>query len=288
MNAIASSSMVACILAAAAVDPARAQVPVAAPPSAQRTSVLVLGMFHFRDAGLDEYKPRFSIDVMAEERQREIEDLLQRLATFRPTIIAVEWREERQAVLDSTYDAFRGGERPAAANEREQIGFRLAQRLGHERVRAIDAAARWYDSAMNGDTLTARALRFGQTSLAPRAMAWDRWYELRSQHQDSIKTTMPLRDYLLQLNSEESMQDILGQYLYGSIEVGGRGDYSGADTRSAWYNRNLRIFSNLLRLQSGREERILVVIGAGHAPLLRHFIANAPEMRLVQPAEYLR
>jgi len=288
MNAIASSSIVACLLTIGAMDLAQAQVATQRPASADRTSVLVLGTFHFRDAGLDDYKPRFSIDVLSEQRQREIDDLLQRLARFQPTIIAVEWREERQAALDSAYDAFRSGSRPATANERDQIGFRLAQRLGHDRVRAIDAAARWYDLAMNSDTLAARAQRFGQTGLMPRAMAWDRWYEVRSEYQDSIKTTMPLRDYLLQLNSEASMQEILGQYLNGSVEVGGHGDYSGADMRSAWYNRNLRIFTNLLRLQSEGEERILVVIGAGHAPLLRHFIANAPEMRLVEAATFLR
>jgi hypothetical protein len=225
---------------------------------------------------------------MSAERQREIEDLLERLARYQPTMIAVEWREERQTGLDSAYEAFRSGARAATANEREQLGFRLAQRLGHERLFAVDAAARWYDLAMNSDTLEARARRFGQTALGPRSLAWDRWYELRSEHEDSIKTTMPLRDYLLMLNTEESMREMLGQYLYGSIEVGGRGDYSGADTRSAWYNRNLRIFSNLLRLQSGREERILVIIGAGHAPLIRHFIANAPEMKLVDPAAFLR
>jgi hypothetical protein len=288
MRALALHIITICLLLGAATEPATAQDAQRAPASAGRTAVMVLGTFHFQDAGLDEYKPRFAVDVLSEARQREVADLLDRLERFRPTIIAVEWREERQAALDSAYAAFRSRERPASANETQQLGFRLAERLGHTQVRAIDAAARWYDLAMNSDTLAARAQRFDQTQLLQRAPEWDRWYQRQSQLEDSIKTTMTLREYLLQLNTDASMRRLMSQYLTGTVEVGGRGDYSGADMRSAWYNRNLRIFTNLLRMQTEREERILVIVGAGHAPLLRHFIGNAPELRLVLPEDYLR
>jgi hypothetical protein len=282
----------ACLIALALVQaatPALAAQGTPAPPaSAGRTQVLVLGMFHFQDAGLDEYKPKFRVDMLSAERQREMAELLDRLARFQPTKIALEFLEERQAQLDSLYAATRAGQRTLSSGELDQLGFRLAQRLGHERVYAVDAAARWYDLAMNGDTLIARAQRFGQAALLQRAPAWDGYYTAQTTVEDSLKTTMTLGAYLLHLNSQASLRRLLSQYLAGSVEVGGRGDYSGADMRSAWYNRNLRIFSNLLRLQSEREERILVIIGAGHAPLLRHFIENAPELRLVLPQDVLR
>jgi len=261
---------------------------VARPASSGRTQILVLGTFHFQDAGLDEYKPRFRVDVMSAERQREVAELITRLSAFRPTRIAVEWREERQAGLDSAYHAFRSGSRALRANEIDQIGFRLAAQLGHERLYAIDAAARWYDLAMNSDTLIARARRFGQNDLLIRGLAWDAYYNQVYAREDSIKTTLTLRDYLLRINSVEALRESHGAYLNGTVEVGGRGDYSGADMRTAWYNRNLRMFSNLLRLQSGDEERIVLIVGAGHAPLLRHFIENAPELRLVLPETVLR
>jgi hypothetical protein len=268
--------------------PVAAQPLPVPPASAGRTQILVLGTFHFQDAGLDEYKPKFSVNMLSAERQREIADLLQRLGTFRPTKIAVEWREERQAALDSSYTAFLGGQRQLGANEIHQLGFRLGQMLGHTTLYAVDAAARWYDLAMNTDTLASRAKRFGQSSLIARTPQWDGYYQQVYSREDSIKTTMRLGEYLLHLNSAAVLARSHGAYLVGSVEVGGHGDYSGADMRSAWYNRNLRIFTNLLRLQSEREERVLLIIGAGHAPLLRHFIESAPELRLVLPDAYLR
>lgn len=68
----------------------------------------------------------------------------------------------------------------------------------------------------------------------------------------------------------------------------GAGDYVGADMRSAWYNRNLRIFSNIICLPSQPDERILVIIGGGHVPILQHLIENSPEYKLLSVDDYLR
>jgi len=54
-----------------------------------------------------------------------------------------------------------------------------------------------------------------------------------------------------------------------------------------WYQRNLYIFSNLVRLVDSPEERVLLLIGAGHAKLLRDYIAGSPNLRLVDAGEYL-
>lgn len=61
------------------------------------------------------------------------------------------------------------------------------------------------------------------------------------------------------------------------FEVGGGADYTGADWPIAWYNRNLRIFCNLLRLRTASSDRILLIVGAGHLPLLLQMAQSAPE-----------
>lgn len=50
-----------------------------------RAQLLVLGTFHFKDAGLDGYKPKLDVDILSAERQQEIADVLDRLAAFAPT-----------------------------------------------------------------------------------------------------------------------------------------------------------------------------------------------------------
>jgi pheromone shutdown protein TraB len=64
-------------------------------------------------------------------------------------------------------------------------------------------------------------------------------------------------------------------------------EYPGVDAKTAWYNRNLRIFANLQRITDRTDERILVIIGAGHVPILRHTVQASPEYALVEVADVL-
>jgi hypothetical protein len=109
---------------------------------APRAQVLLLGTFHFRDANVDAYEPKHAVNIMSAIRQREVEDLVDRLARFAPTKVAVEARAERQPQLDSLYREYRAGKWELAENEIYQIGFRLAKRMGHARVYAVDAPPR--------------------------------------------------------------------------------------------------------------------------------------------------
>src|SRR3546814_1414191 len=77
-------------------------------------------------------------DVTTPAHQREIETLVDALARFRPTRIAIEWPSSDQAGLDKRYAAYRAGTLPVSANERDQIALRLAAKLGLDRVDAVD------------------------------------------------------------------------------------------------------------------------------------------------------
>jgi hypothetical protein len=273
-------------LAIAGVPYASAQAGRSAPApwdeGAPRAQVLVLGTFHFADAGRDGYKPRFDIDVRSPERQREVEDLVERLAAFRPTKVAVERRPERQAELDSLYRAYLAGAYELGANEIYQVGFRLARRLGHTQVWAVDAPR-------PASNMTAAEYEAEVARRPPVDTTWDVRYTALYQHEDSLKVTMPLREYLLHMNTPERLMQGHGHYLVGSFTSSeGPGDYFGVDRAAGWWARNLRIFRNLQRITASPDERVLVVIGAGHAPLVRHAIEASPEHELVEPELYLR
>jgi hypothetical protein len=79
-----------------------------------------------------------------------------------------------------------------------------------------------------------------------------------------------------------------GHYLVGDLLNGPPGEYLGADGfASAWYNRNLRMYSNVVRSVRGADERLLVVVGAGHVPILRELMLSTPVVRLVEVADVL-
>ncbi|MBP8116068.1 MAG: hypothetical protein KAY50_11985, partial [Chitinophagaceae bacterium] len=80
---------------------------------------------------------------------------------------------------------------------------------------------------------------------------------------------LPLRTTLAYQNNPERLRLGLGHYLIADFKVGANGYFPGADGSTYWWNRNLRIFSNILRLAAqSKEERIFVMIGAGHLPIL--------------------
>ncbi|HEX2204091.1 MAG TPA: DUF5694 domain-containing protein [Longimicrobium sp.] len=270
--------------------PARAQDDGGAPLrevlGGPRAKVMLLGVFHFQDAGLDSYKPRFPFDVLAPGRQREVEEVVERVARFQPTRVAVEQPASQQPRLDSLYAEYAAGRWTPRSNEIYQIGFRLAKRLGHAGVHAADARRRWY-ADLTDSLIQARARELGQARLLDGGTRWDTLYTRLYEHDDSLKTVRTLRETFLYINSPARVRAGHGAYLTGSFGLGAGDDYLGADMRTAWYNRNLRIFENLRRLVRSPEERIVLVVGAGHLPILRHLVESSPELELVEVSEYL-
>lgn len=263
------------------------QSPMEAFRNAPRAQVLVLGSFHFQDAGRDNYKPQFPFDIRTPQRQHELDEVLTKLAAWGPTRIAIERDVEVQARVDSLYAIYPGNGMDTLRNEIYQVGFKLAKRLHHAGVFGVDADARFLDTAMTEAEWKRRkdALKPGPMS----ATDWDAKYTALYRMEDSLKTVRTLRETLLEMNSPERLALGHGHYLVGPLLDGPLGDYFGADGFvSAWHNRNIRIYSNVARLIRSPEERVLLLIGAGHAPIIRAQFASVPFVRLVDVAEVLR
>jgi hypothetical protein len=255
-----------------------------------RARVLLLGTFHFDDPGLDDYRPQFPWNPLTPEHQREIARVVERLGRFRPTRVALEWPWSEQATLDSLYDAYRAGRLDLGPNERQQLGFRLAHLLGHERVYAVDAPARSYFPDMTQeqyDARVARLLEGAHPAVLAAQQALEQSYETLHRAEDSLKTVLPLDQYLVRENEPARLLANHGQYLIGGFRLGKDDDYLGPDMRTRWYNRNLRIFNNLQRITASPDERILVIIGSGHVPIIRHALEASPEFDLVEVRDVL-
>ena len=246
--------------------------------------VLFLGMFHFQDAGLDAYKPKHEFNVMAPERQQEIAELVERIATrFAPTKIGIEVKADQIDTINQRYRDYLAGTYELKANEIYQIAFRLAKRLDHAQLHAIDVLGRRYE----GVDVEAAAKELGQQALLEPE--WWKTYTKLYEHDDVLKSRLPLRDFLRYINSPERVQAGHGVYLTGTFHVGRGANYTGADSLTGWwYNRNLRIFENVLRLVESPRERVFVLIGAGHLPVLLHAAESSPEVEVVSAEEVLR
>ena len=91
---------------------------------------------------------------------------------------------------------------------------------------------------------------------------------------------MHLLDYFKVMNSRENHLANYGLYLTGSM---GTSNGQKADHLSMWwYNRNLRIFSEIVAMAEGPEDRILVIFGNGHAAVLRQLLEASPQFEFVE------
>jgi hypothetical protein len=273
----------ACLLGA--TRGASAQGSAAAAPDffdarAPRAQLLLLGTFHFDNPGRDAYKPKYDADMLSPARQREVEEIVAGLAGFRPTRIAVEWDRQRQDRLDSLYREYRAGRLKPRAGEVFQLGFRLAARLGHDRVYAVDVERHQLlmDAAMPYER---------DFDVADSVDAWRPRYQRFYAWEDSTKTTQSLREHLRYINDPVTIRRGHGGYFVRYFKAGADTSYVGPDFIAGWFDRNLRIFRNLQRLTSGPAERILVVYGSGHLGTLRHFAESSPEYELVEAKSYL-
>lgn len=121
----------------------------------------------------------------------------------------------------------------------------------------------------------------GITELGER---YERYYDWK----DSLYVDMSLDEYLVFLNSPLNLQLSHGAYVSGEIAIHNERVYPRADHVSGWwYDRNLRIFANVVSLVEAPSERILLVIGVGHVPILRHAALASPEIELIEVRDVL-
>lgn len=255
--------------------------------SIAKTKVLLVGIFHFDDKGLDDYKSQHKIDIHSKERQLELEEIVQNLQKFKPTKIGLEFGVDRQNVMDSLYNLYLTNQFKLPANEIYQLGFRMAKHNKLHSVHGIDARGKSYKSMreLSEKAYQTKANEYIQLGLKtkPNTHIWDEDYKQLYAYEDSIKTQLPLKDFLLYINSEERVRIGHGHYLVDSFKfgIGKDDDYFGADAKTNWFNRNLRILQNIYRIIDSAEDRVVVIIGSGHLPILQHLIEASPELELV-------
>lgn len=231
--------------------------------------IAIAGTFHFPD--------RF--DIFSEKTQGEIEVFVGEMAKWQPDAVAIELPAREQEKLDTFYRDFFAGDTAAlrpygklmtfgheseltTLNEAVQVGFRLAKKLGHTRVYGID------EDMELSDELAAAA---GEAAEKPFAALIQ---YLENAYERSDKTVSAL--YRIHNDPQYLALD---HAMYLSMNAVNKGDYEGARLTAQWYERNLKIFSNLQYLCADKA-RVLVLIGSSHAAILKELVRGCPGMEL--------
>ena len=239
--------------------------------------VLVIGSYHMSNPGLDAVNVTAD-DVLAPKRQREIEQLAERIAAFRPTKVAVEIPYGRDSASNGFYRRYVQGTYALDHTEMQQVGFRVAKAVGLPRVYGVD-----YDLDVNVASVMVWAISHGQTELpmAVQALSARLLADV-----DSLIKHATVGEIIATLNSARA--DSAQRIYLAALRVGADTSYVGANMTARWYERNLKIASNVLRLIESPADRVLVIIGAAHGPILREILSGVPGVRVVPPEDALR
>lgn len=274
----------ALVALAALLLPTAALAQAAAPERGpEPVQVMVLGTYHMSNPGQDLHNARID-PVTTPEKQAELVAVAEGLARFRPTAVAVERiAPDQSTLLDPRYPAFTPADLLTNPDERVQVGYRLAHRLGLERVYAIDEqdregqpsyfpfedVQRWAETHGGGERLGAM---HGEIA----AMLSD------LERRQATETASQL---LAGINAPERIR--WDQGFYARLMTFGAGDdQPGAVLNARWYARNAQIFARLLQV-ARPGDRIVVVYGSGHNYWLRQMVQTMPGFVLVEPSEYL-
>jgi hypothetical protein len=239
--------------------------------------VLVIGSYHMSNPGLDALSISAD-DVLAPKRQREIETLAAKLAAYRPTKVAVEIPFGRDSTSNALYRRYITGSLALDHTEMQQLGFRVAKSAGLPRVYGVD-----YDLDVNLAPVMVWALTHGQPELPLAAQSLSGTLLAEA---DSMRKHATVGEIITALNSARA-DSAHGIYL-AALRIGADTSYPGASVAARWYERNLRITSNILRVIDSPADRVLVIIGAAHAPILRELLGGVPGVRVASTADVLR
>jgi hypothetical protein len=250
----------------------------------KQTEVLLLGVFHFEYYNADSHKTDSinQIDILASARQKEILKIVNAISKFKPTIICLE--SSYDSLLNNKYSDYLSGKYTLSKDEIDQLGYRIAEKSGIKKVFGVDAKSWFRDNLKKDNTLE----HFWDEQYYLDTLEMNHWsgkYTNWLKYLDSISTKLSLKEYLKLLNQPKVLDYTLGQYL---VEMK-TSNHNGPDFVTLdWYNRNLRIFNNILKTNPTETDRILVIFGSGHIPVLKHYFQSSPQFKVISINKYLK
>lgn len=206
--------------------------------------IILVGSFHF------ELYP----DVI-QEKEDDVLELVDYLAKFQPIKILLEWEQSQNKQLNERFQSI---EDDFQINEMEQIGFRLAKKLNHEEVFAIN----WEGHLTQEDMTCLFEAINNEYPVIQNILTTYR--ELVT----NIELNTKLMYSFQKLNEKRLVDELERLYLsFATVEI--NKDSIGMNVLKKWMERELTIFKNILQVESKTNDRMLLLIGGDHLWMLR-------------------
>ncbi len=243
----------------------------------RKPTIALLGTFHF--AGSTDVMSLNPDDLDSPKRQKEIVALVQALSDYKPTKVILEYPYDAKGI-DSTYQLHLSGSHTLTKNERQQIGFRLAAKMGHTNVYPAD-----YRLDLPFDSLMIFLNKTNQTKLFENLMS-DMKVQVMDVWQNAYNK-LTLKEFFVFLNSNK--YDALNRNVYLEYinKMGTKDNYEGSKVVAKWWERNFKIMYHIDSIMEPGD-RVLVLFGQGHTAILKDFYKNRSDIIYADILQYLK
>ena len=245
-----------------------------------RPKVVVVGTYHMGPTG-DFVKNVNGEDILHPNKQKEINELIDRLKTFKPTKVAVEIEKKENDALNTDYQGYLNSSFTLSINEVHQIAFRLAKAMNHKEIFAID----WMENIGQrhfGDVMEWAEIQ--QPDI--HRLLMEDYLPLVQPNFFTTNEDTSILDKFKELNDPKYVKVTHEFYMHVARLADG-GNYVGIDWLRWWYQRNLITYSNLTKLVEDKNDRIFLLIGSSHVYLVNQFLRESNMFDVENANDYL-
>jgi len=253
--------------------------------SQEKINVLLIGTYHFNNPGFDavKVKERNILDQKSQAELEQLTDLIQK--KINPDKVFVENEFQKRDILNGQYQKYLKNEkfynpdtlkkafwkRFYSENEMFQFGFRLAKKAKNKAIYSMDDRLEFrYDLVMK------RVKEDEKLNQKFQALLSD-----SGKKTNECMSQQTLSEVLLCYNSEEQIKSNKGFYI-NFINAIDPADKFGVNLVTDWYKRNLTMYAYFQNQISDTDKNVVILVGAGHASMIKDFILNDARFNLIE------
>jgi len=250
----------------------------AAKPIPEKVKVLNFATFHM---GFTSDATSVKFDEHNKENQRKVHEIAKMIAEFKPTVILVEWTPWFNKELQTAYNNYLKNPKMSFKNpsEVELLAYEVGRLSGTKRIYGIDHKMEYNYKIGSEIENKVDAVWYDKIYKNPYA-----YFPEMNLNEDK----MNLRDKLIWNNTDAFLDFAILLNAEMLTHAGTEEGFEGADEAAKYYQRNLRMYSNLNRIQLDKNDRVFILSGASHAAFFREFMSRSPKYKMVNTFDYLK
>ncbi len=243
-----------------------------------KIKVLNFATFHM---GMTTDANSVDFDDKDKKNQEDAQKIAQLIAQFNPTIICVEVTRERNKELNNEYQNYLNNPSKISTyyGEVGLVAFEVGRISKVPKLYGIDHKMDYNYMIANEITNDIDSTTLNEYYANP--------FKLTPELNIDENTLSLLEK--LKLNNSQKYLDFLIAVNADMLAFAGTEDgYEGADEAAKYYQRNLRIYSNLNRISMTNEDRVFILSGGSHTAFLNEFMKRSPKYEVVNTMDYLK